>query len=93
MLTCALVSVHDRVANKEYPAVYSTAAQGSPPSLDEESVTRVRIDKQKDPLIMIQSLQDCLQGMEQQQQSSNASKRYTGLPEVVWEEEEEGEST
>jgi hypothetical protein len=46
----ALVSVHDRVANKEYPAVYSTAAQGSPPSLDEESVTRVRIDKQKDPL-------------------------------------------
>ena len=45
------MSVHDRVANKEYPAVYSTAAQGSPPSLDEESVTRVRIDKQKDPLV------------------------------------------
>ena len=49
------MSVHDRVANKEYPAVYSTAAQGSPPSLGEESVTRVRIDKQKDPLVNVKT--------------------------------------
>ena len=45
------MSAHDRVANKEYPAVYSTAAVGSSQTVDEESVTRVRIDKQKDPLV------------------------------------------
>ncbi|CAI8042126.1 hypothetical protein GBAR_LOCUS23387 [Geodia barretti] len=33
--------------------------------------------------IMIQSLQDCLQGMEQQQQSSNASKFVHSIAESI----------